>query len=469
MPIAPKLLLIFMFVALGGPHSGCRLFEKNSILSDQDLTEKPLPGSSNEGIVPANLKDPIKAVWISLTDSNVLKNRRNIQAAVEKVCNRTALNTILPIVYSRGKIFFKSNTLSRKYPGLIHKELSNNNSRDILREFIDAAKACDRPLKVYPWVEYGLRIPDKITEVKNKHYMQITDSIRKNSPHWILPGTYARTKTFQHGFLDPRKPGVQNFLLQLCSEILANYPSISGLNIDDNFSIHKNTIVNEFLRARGFDIQTIEGVILPEEEHQHQDKAKASEVMEQVEVSSEDIELSNKAKLVRKQAEQFASEIRDSTTRLFAQIYDLHVPKLGQRFSPFKKVLFTPHEGVNFANREWLIDINSMIRGKNLDHFVLFPHAYRADEALDLNKYLSKFYNELKVWPKLTDRRPKIFQGVAVLSGTKARYTRTPELLATVDSLEKFGLGYAMFFYETMLGKYSNEERINSLKEVMSQ
>ena len=79
-------------------------------------------------------------------------------------------------------------------------------------------------LKVYAWYEHGMMTFGN-AELARRH------------PDWILSTSDGEKQIDNHWWIDPANPEVQQYFVDLFSEVAASYPSLYGIQIDDHWGI----------------------------------------------------------------------------------------------------------------------------------------------------------------------------------------------------------------------------------------
>jgi uncharacterized lipoprotein YddW (UPF0748 family) len=94
-------------------------------------------------------KTPVRGVWITNVDSEVMYSKSGIQEAV-KVCQDAGINHIFVVMWNKGRTLYPSKIMAETFKILIEERLAG---RDPMREMLDEAHA--RNIKVYAWFEFG--------------------------------------------------------------------------------------------------------------------------------------------------------------------------------------------------------------------------------------------------------------------------------------------------------------------------
>ncbi|MES1021684.1 glycoside hydrolase family 10 protein [Gloeocapsa sp. BRSZ] len=186
----------------------------------------------------------LRGVWLTNIDSDVLFNRDRLTQAIARL-HQLNFNTIYPTVWNWGYTLYPSRVAQR----VIGRSLDPTpglQQRDILNEIV--RQAHQKRIAVIPWFEFGFMAPaDSL--LAQRHPQWLT-SRRDGSKIW-QEGTHERV------WLNPFRPDVQQFILDLIVEIVSNY-DVDGIQFDDHFGLP-----SEF----GYDAYT---VALYQKEHQGQ-------------------------------------------------------------------------------------------------------------------------------------------------------------------------------------------------------
>jgi uncharacterized lipoprotein YddW (UPF0748 family) len=161
----------------------------------------------------------IRGVWLTTTDSQVLRLQENIVEAMNFLAE-TGFNVVFPVVWNQAVTLFPSKTMRQNF-GIEIDPLSLG--RDPLQEVVDAAHSVG--LKVIPWFEYGFA----------SSYNLNGGMLLAKKPEWK-----ARDRTGKllnkNGFewMNALNPEVQEFLLNMVLEVVQNY-DVDGIQGDDRF------------------------------------------------------------------------------------------------------------------------------------------------------------------------------------------------------------------------------------------
>lgn len=167
------------------------------------------------------VRNELKGVWIRPTETSA----QQIIATLDKLKDN-GFNNVFLETYYHGKTIFPSKTMN-KYGFTVQNELFEG--IDPLRIWVDEAHK--RGMKIHTWFQSFY--------VGNKNPNLSQTSILAQHPEWgnktkKCANCYGATMSVsEHNgyFLDPANPNVQEFLLELLSEIITDY-SPDGINLD---------------------------------------------------------------------------------------------------------------------------------------------------------------------------------------------------------------------------------------------
>ncbi|MBC5794626.1 WG repeat-containing protein [Sphaerospermopsis sp. LEGE 00249] len=172
----------------------------------------------------------IRGIWITVTDSNVLDKRENIQKAMEFLA-KTGFNVVFPVVWNNGLTIYRSQVMKK----LINIEINprfdgedknrEDKKRDPLQEIIEEAKKVD--IAVIPWFEYGFMSSHVAKRSKF--------NIIANEKDWVARDIF-NNELIKNEFcwLNSLDIQVQEFILSLFLEVIKKY-DIAGIQGDDHF------------------------------------------------------------------------------------------------------------------------------------------------------------------------------------------------------------------------------------------
>lgn len=369
-----------------------------SLVSPQFVTGQEVFGLLGRTPRPSRYPNQeIRGAWITNIDSNVLFSRDRMESALERLDDLN-FNTVYPTVWNWGYTLFPSAVAERVigekqglYPDLNNQGRNEaleaaQGDRDMLLEMVELAHA--RNLSVIPWFEFGFMAPAD-SALAARHPDWLTQ--RRDGSRTIQEGEHTRV------WLNPFHPQVQQFMLDVVAELMANY-AVDGLQIDDHFGLPVDL---------GYDPYTAR---LYQQEHGGRlppANAKDPEWMR-----------------------WRADKITAFTAKLF-QTVKAQRPKAILSVSP------NPY---NFAYEHYLQDWYTWQRLGYVEE--LMVQLYRDD--------LGRFIWELNQ-PTLQIARQQIPTGIGILTGLKGRPVAMSVIRDQVEAARNYGYaGVSFFFYETI-------------------
>ena len=172
---------------------------------------------STQSPKPKPQTKPIRGVWLTNVDSDVLFSEAGIKDAVDFLA-KNGFNTIYAVMWNDAKTLYPS-AVSQKYLGYdIDPRLAG---RDPLQELIQHGHAAG--LRIIPWFEYGFAASFK----------KGGGHILERYPNWAARDTSGALLT-KNGFewLNGYHPEVQKFLTEIILEVVTNY-DVDGIQGDD--------------------------------------------------------------------------------------------------------------------------------------------------------------------------------------------------------------------------------------------
>ncbi len=168
-------------------------------------------------------QNEIRGVWLTNVDSEILFSSQNLESALKRL-DDIHFNTIYPTVWQGGYSLYPSAVTERVFGEKIDPD-PRLQQRDMLEEVL--AKGHQLGMTVIPWFEFG--------------FMQPVDSpLVKQHPEWLTQrrdGTTVEVKGEDAVvWLNPFHPEVQQFILDLITEIVSNY-DVDGIQFDDHFGL----------------------------------------------------------------------------------------------------------------------------------------------------------------------------------------------------------------------------------------
>ncbi|MFN6565945.1 glycoside hydrolase family 10 protein [Dendronalium sp. ChiSLP03b] len=161
----------------------------------------------------------IRGVWLTTTDSKVLRAKQRIAEAMEFLAE-TGFNVVFPVVWNKGVTLYPSQTMQQIFGVEIDPMFVG---RDPLAEVVTEARRVG--LKVIPWFEYGFA----------SSYNLNGGVLLQRKPEWAARdcnGNLLKKNGFE--WMNALDPQVQEFLLNLVLEVVNNY-DVDGVQGDDRF------------------------------------------------------------------------------------------------------------------------------------------------------------------------------------------------------------------------------------------
>lgn len=161
----------------------------------------------------------IRGVWLTTTDSKVLRSKQRIAEAMDFLAE-TGFNAVFPVVWNKAVTLYPSQTMQQTFGVEIDPMCIG---RDPLEELVLEARRVG--LKVIPWFEYGFA----------SSYNLNGGILLQRKPEWAArdcKGNLLKKNGFE--WLNALDPQVQEFLLNLVLEVVKNY-DIDGIQGDDRF------------------------------------------------------------------------------------------------------------------------------------------------------------------------------------------------------------------------------------------
>lgn len=179
--------------------------------------------------------EPVRGVWVASVGSGSLMSDEAIDQLVATSAE-AGINTLFVVVWNRGVTLYPSSLMEREFGTKIDKRLAG---RDPLKKIITSAH--ERGLKVFAWFEFGF----------SSSYGDPTGGpLLQKRPEWAartVEGEIVSKNNFQ--WMNAFDPEVQDFLLAMMQEVVANY-DVDGVQGDDRLPANPATA--------GYDPLTVE-------------------------------------------------------------------------------------------------------------------------------------------------------------------------------------------------------------------
>ena len=172
-------------------------------------------------------EEEVRGVWITNVDSDVLTSKQKIADAMDYLADN-GINVVFPVVWNKGYTQYPSQVMVDYFGESYRQDPAfSNSNRDPLQEII--VEAHRNGMEVVPWFEYGFAYLYSGTgsgPTGNSHIVE-------TYPHWAAKdagGDIVKKNGFE--WLNAIHPEVQNFMLSLVQEVIANY-DVDGVQGDD--------------------------------------------------------------------------------------------------------------------------------------------------------------------------------------------------------------------------------------------
>lgn len=159
----------------------------------------------------------MRGVWITNTDSEVLRDKQSIAEAMDFLA-LTGFNVVFPVVWNKAVTLYPSQVMWESFGIEIDPRYVG---RDPLAELIGEARRVG--IKVIPWFEYGFA----------SSYNLNGGPLLAKKPEWAArdcTGNLLKKNGFE--WMNALAPQVQEFLLSLVLEVVKNY-DVDGIQGDD--------------------------------------------------------------------------------------------------------------------------------------------------------------------------------------------------------------------------------------------
>lgn len=178
---------------------------------------------------PQPIVHEVRGVWLTNVGSAVLYVPWGINRALHQLA-QLKFNTVYPVVWNRGYTFYPSDVAKHALGRSQDPFLSTwHLGRDVFAEIVKQGNQSN--LRIIPWFEYGFVAPvnsDLVRLHPNWLTVQRNGAQTMTSEGDALPTTTA--------WLNPFHPNVQQFMLDLVTEIVTRY-DVAGIQLDDHFGL----------------------------------------------------------------------------------------------------------------------------------------------------------------------------------------------------------------------------------------
>ncbi|MFP4134607.1 MAG: glycoside hydrolase family 10 protein [Halothece sp.] len=168
-------------------------------------------------------RSEIRGTWLTNIDSDILFSSSALKAGINRL-ERLNFNTLYPTVWQGGYSLYPSQITEAVYGERVYP-ISGLESRDMLAEVV--TKGHEARMRVIPWFEFGFMAP-------------ANSALARQNPDWLTQrqdGTQIEVKGEDEVvWLNPFHPEVQEFILDLVTEIVENY-DVDGIQFDDHLAL----------------------------------------------------------------------------------------------------------------------------------------------------------------------------------------------------------------------------------------
>lgn len=179
------------------------------------------PTISKKSELEEQLSQPLRGVWLTNIDSDILFDSQKTKEALVSI-KKAGFNTVYPVVWNDGYTLHPSDIMVQTFGEEFRQDtVFRSLELDPLQNVIDHAKPLG--LVVIPWFEFGF----------SSSYQQDGGHILAAKPEWAARDKQGNILT-KNGFewMNAIHPEVQDFLLDLVTEVLVNY-EVAGIQGDD--------------------------------------------------------------------------------------------------------------------------------------------------------------------------------------------------------------------------------------------
>jgi uncharacterized lipoprotein YddW (UPF0748 family) len=421
------------------------LHESMAVRAQQVLSSPPVDMPPVE--MPPTIAEPqsapkviseVRGVWMTINDSEVLKNRDRMHQAVDELA-RFNFNTIYPVVWNSGYVMYPS-PFAQKAGIQPHIPLGRQ-KQDTLAELI--AYAHQRGLRVIPWMEFGFMTPP-------------TSELAILRPKWLTQkkdGTQTEEEVVgEVVWLNPFRPEVQQFFSGLVTEVVSRY-DVDGIQFDDHTSLPSEFGYDPYtldLYAKAKEAAKAKNVAKSIAKDAAKPKDGSKTNASKTDVSKTDVSKTKDVQSTKKAVEKEA-KIVESPMSADPKVSDwvkwrankltdymVQLQKTVKSIRP--KAVFSvapnPYDTAYLGSlQDWL----GWVRRDIVDELIV--QLYRTD----FNSFAAQVNR-----PEIQEAKKKISTGVGVLTGLRNRKIPMAQIQSQTKYARSQGLGVTFFYYESL-------------------
>jgi uncharacterized lipoprotein YddW (UPF0748 family) len=351
-----------------------------------------------------------RGIWLTDTDSDVLKNANNMDAVVQKL-KKQGFNTIYPDVWGKGILFYEGENTSDYLKTTSIFRNPKEYKGDFLLNLSRAGMTTANNMKIVPWFEYGLMVP-------------MNSDIAKKNPEWLLKkadGSNARTAGgVSMGYLNPLRPETKDIFKKMIADLYVNY-SIDGLAFDDQLCWPVDFSYDDYTKNTYF-----------------------NETKQPVPSSGTDAGFLKwkSVKLTQFIKEAIVGGLNDAMK--MNRMPGIEAKGIVDPKAPGGKIPFISISQNNYpwSYNNYAQDWPSWLEQGIIDEFTLQNY------KMDINAFASTLDNQSKYWDKY---KAKIPVTTAVLAGVGSKIPSIDTINDSIKYSRSKGLaGFAIFFYEPL-------------------
>jgi uncharacterized lipoprotein YddW (UPF0748 family) len=367
-----------------------------------------------------------RGVWLTVTDSDVLKDSKNMKNVVADL-KAKGINAIYPNVWGRGLMFHGGQVQSKVFEGIDFSPNPAEFKGDFMFE-LSRATMFDKDMQLVPWFEYGLKI-------------DINSPLAKKYPNWLMKkadGTNSfQIKEFSLGFLNPLIPEVKLLFKEMIADMYVNY-SIDGMAFDDQLSwpqeySYDDITKKTYLKETGRNVPS----------YGTEPNFLAWKATKLTQFVKEAIVDGMKEAVKKTRRPDVAGKgIKD------ASVPDGYRPFLAisQNKFPYSYNQFS-QDWPDWLSKGYFDEFTVQLYHTDLPSFV--------NNVEDQMKYLNKYKSKIPI-------------NIAVLSGVGTKITPFPVFINQLKALRTRGLGFGVYYYQTLMDQLKNTENAKSFASFTS-